>query len=53
VPITQSFSLYRALQDNHVESAFFAVPVRGHSPPDPVRQMDVWQKWIDWLESHQ
>jgi dipeptidyl aminopeptidase/acylaminoacyl peptidase len=53
VPITQSFSLYRALQDNHVESAFYAVPVRGHSPPDPIRQMDVWQKWIEWLESHQ
>lgn len=53
VPIPQSFSLYRALQDNHVESAFFATPVRGHSPSDPLRQMDIWQKWIDWLVAHQ
>jgi len=53
VPIPQSFSLYRSLQDNHVESAFFAIPVRGHSPADPLRQMDIWQKWIDWLVAHQ
>ena len=49
VPITQSFGLYRALKDNHVTTEFYAIPVGGHFPGDPVRQMDVYQRWIDWL----
>ncbi|HTW35428.1 MAG TPA: S9 family peptidase [Rhizomicrobium sp.] len=52
VPITQSFGLYRALKDNHVTTEFYAIPVRGHSPGDPVRQMDVYRRWIDWLETY-
>jgi dipeptidyl aminopeptidase/acylaminoacyl peptidase len=52
VPITQSFSLYRALQDNHVESEFYAYPVGGHFPGDPIRQMDIWQRWADWLAKY-
>lgn len=49
VPITQSFSLYRALNDNHVTTEFYAIPTGGHFPGDPVRQMDVYQRWSDWL----
>jgi len=52
VPITQSFGLYRALKDNHVTAEFYAIPVRGHSPSDPIRQMDVYQHWIDWLDRY-
>ena len=50
VPITQSFGLYRALMDNHVTTEFYAIPAGGHFPGDPVRQMDVYQRWIDWLQ---
>jgi dipeptidyl aminopeptidase/acylaminoacyl peptidase len=50
VPITQSFGLYRALKDNHVETEFYAIPVPGHFPSDPVRQMDVYQRWVDWVQ---
>jgi dipeptidyl aminopeptidase/acylaminoacyl peptidase len=50
VPITQSFGLYRALRDNHVTTEFYAIPSGGHFPGDPVRQMDVYQRWVDWLK---
>jgi dipeptidyl aminopeptidase/acylaminoacyl peptidase len=50
VPITQSFGLYRALKDNHVTTEFYAIPTGGHFPGDPVRQMDVYQRWVDWLQ---
>ena len=49
VPIAQSFGLYRALIDNHVKAEFYAIPVGGHFPGDPIRQMDVYQRWQDWL----
>ncbi|HTV95203.1 MAG TPA: S9 family peptidase [Steroidobacteraceae bacterium] len=49
VPIAQSFGLYRALVDNHVKTEFYAIPVDGHFPGDPIRQMDVYQRWQDWL----
>lgn len=49
VPITQSFSLFRALQDNHVETEFYAIPTDGHFPGDPVQIMAVYDKWIDWV----
>lgn len=52
VPITQSFKLYHALRDNNVPVQFIAYPVGGHSPADPVRQRDVNQRWIEWLEKY-
>jgi dipeptidyl aminopeptidase/acylaminoacyl peptidase len=52
VPITQSFGLYRALHDNGVETQFIAYPIGGHFPSDPVRQMDVYQRWTDWVVGH-
>jgi dipeptidyl aminopeptidase/acylaminoacyl peptidase len=50
VPITQSFGLYRALKDNRVTTEFYAIPSGGHFPSDPIRQMDVYQRWVDWLQ---
>jgi dipeptidyl aminopeptidase/acylaminoacyl peptidase len=50
VPITQSYGLYRALTDNHVTTEFYAIPSGGHFPGDPIRQIDVYQRWIDWLQ---
>jgi dipeptidyl aminopeptidase/acylaminoacyl peptidase len=52
VPIPQAFGLYRALKDNHVVTEFYAIPVGGHFPGDPIRQMDVYQRWTDWLERY-
>ena len=52
VPITQSFSLFRSLQDNHVETEFYAIPTDGHFPGDPVQAMAVFDKWISWVETH-
>lgn len=52
VPIPQSFGLYRALKDNHVTTEFYAIPTGGHFPGDPVMQMDVYQRWVDWLVTY-
>jgi len=50
VPVTQSYKLYHALRDNGVTAKFIAYPIPGHSPEDPVRQLDVNRRWIEWLE---
>jgi dipeptidyl aminopeptidase/acylaminoacyl peptidase len=52
VTITQSYELYHALKDNGVQVRFFAYPVGGHFPADPVRQMDVYRRWSEWLVQH-
>ncbi|HXW76659.1 MAG TPA: prolyl oligopeptidase family serine peptidase, partial [Candidatus Eremiobacteraceae bacterium] len=49
VPITQSFEMYHALKDNGVTADFWAYPVAGHFPGDPVRTEDVYQRWIAWI----
>ncbi len=49
VPITQSYEMFRALKDRGVTVRFFAYPIAGHSPGDPVRAMDVNRRWIGWL----
>jgi poly(3-hydroxybutyrate) depolymerase len=50
VPITQSYRLYHALKDNEVPVKFVAYPVSGHFPGDPVRQKDLFRRWVAWLE---
>jgi dipeptidyl aminopeptidase/acylaminoacyl peptidase len=52
VTITQSYELFHALKDNGVPVRFFAYPVSGHFPNDPVRQMDVYRRWSEWLVEH-
>jgi len=52
VTITQSYELFHALKDNGVPVRFFAYPVSGHFPADPVRQMDVYRRWSEWLVEH-
>lgn len=49
VPIADSYELFRALLDNGVTTKFFAYPIGGHSPADPIRGRDVRKRWIDWL----
>jgi dipeptidyl aminopeptidase/acylaminoacyl peptidase len=52
VTITQSYQLFHALKDNGVPVKFFAYPVPGHFPGDPVRTMDVYRRWVDWMDQH-
>lgn len=51
VAVTQSYKLFRALEDRKVETQFVAYPCTTHLPPDPVRQRDVYARWIAWLET--
>jgi dipeptidyl aminopeptidase/acylaminoacyl peptidase len=52
VPITQSYLMYRALKDNGVPVQFFAYPVAGHFPNDPVRMPDVYRRWLEWMDRY-
>ena len=52
VPVTQSYKLFRALTDLGVETKFVAYPVGGHGPGDPVRIVDWYSKWLEWIEGH-
>ncbi|HEV2306173.1 MAG TPA: S9 family peptidase [Candidatus Acidoferrales bacterium] len=52
VPIVQSYEMYHALKDNGVTTEFFAYPVRGHFPGDPVHREDVMTRWIGWLNKY-
>ena len=52
VPITEGYSLFHALKDNGVPVKFIAIPVAGHFPGDPVRQMDVYRQWVDWMDQY-
>jgi dipeptidyl aminopeptidase/acylaminoacyl peptidase len=52
VPIASSYELFRALLDNGVTTKFFAYPIGGHSPADPIRARDVRKRWIDWLAQY-
>ncbi len=52
VPVTQSYRLYHTLKDNEVPVKFVAYPVAGHFPGDPVRQKDVFRRWVAWLDEH-
>jgi dipeptidyl aminopeptidase/acylaminoacyl peptidase len=49
VPITQSYEMYHALQDNGVPVKFIAYPVTGHSPDDPVHGADVERRYAEWF----
>jgi dipeptidyl aminopeptidase/acylaminoacyl peptidase len=52
VPAPQSYAFYHALHDNGVPVEFYEWPVHGHFPGDPVRTVDVYRYWIDWIAKH-
>jgi dipeptidyl aminopeptidase/acylaminoacyl peptidase len=52
VAVTQSFKLFRALKGNGVETRLVVYPTGGHLPAGPVRQRDVYRRWLEWMESH-
>jgi dipeptidyl aminopeptidase/acylaminoacyl peptidase len=50
--VTQSFKLFRALKGNGVEARLVVYPTGGHLPAGPVRQRDVYRRWLEWMETH-
>lgn len=52
VPITQSYRFFHALKDRGTTVEFWAYPVGGHFPGDPVRSQDVDRRWIEWIASY-
>ncbi|MDQ2663557.1 MAG: S9 family peptidase [Candidatus Eremiobacteraeota bacterium] len=49
VPIVQSYEMYHALKDRGTPVEFWAYPVAGHFPGDPVRAVDVYRRWANWI----
>lgn len=49
VPAAQSYAFYHALRDIGVPVKFYEWPVHGHFPGDPVRTVDVYRYWVDWI----
>jgi dipeptidyl aminopeptidase/acylaminoacyl peptidase len=43
---------WRALRDNHKDATLRAWPVNGHFPSDPVRTVDVYHYWLDYIAQH-
>jgi dipeptidyl aminopeptidase/acylaminoacyl peptidase len=52
VPISQSYTYFRALQDNDVESKFIAFPISGHFPTDPIRTKEMNKFILEWLDKY-
>jgi dipeptidyl aminopeptidase/acylaminoacyl peptidase len=52
VPIANSYELFRVLKDNGVTTQFFAYPISGHSPGDPIRARDVRRRWVEWIAKY-
>jgi len=51
-PFATSSMYYRALRDNGKDATFFAYPVNGHFPGDPVRTADVFGRWMEYFARH-
>jgi dipeptidyl aminopeptidase/acylaminoacyl peptidase len=52
VPITQSYALFHALQENHVPVRFAVFPAASHGPADARQTAALTRLWLDWLDSH-
>lgn len=52
VPIVESYGMFHALRDNGVPVEFYAYPTTGHLPKGPVREADVYQRWLDWFDRY-
>jgi len=52
VPIPESYEMFHALRDNGVPVKFFAYPTGGHLPRGPVREADVYRRWLEWFDRY-
>lgn len=51
-PFATSSMYWRALRDNHKDATLRVWPVDGHFPDDPVRTVDIFHYWIEYLADH-
>lgn len=51
-PFATSSMYWRALRDNHKDATLRVWPVDGHFPGDPVRTVDIFHYWIDYISQH-
>lgn len=51
-PFATSSMYYRALRDNGKDATLLAYPVNGHFPADPVREVDVYEQWLNYIAKH-
>ncbi len=51
-PFATSSMYWRALRDNHKDATLRVWPIYGHFPNDPVRTVDVYHYWIDFIAQH-
>jgi dipeptidyl aminopeptidase/acylaminoacyl peptidase len=51
-PFATSSMYWRALRDNHKDATLRVWPINGHFPTDPVRIVDVYHYWIDFIVQH-
>lgn len=47
LPVTSSYAFYHTLKDNGVTVKFFAFPIAGQEPGDPVHDSDKDRVWIE------
>lgn len=52
VPISQSYTYFRALQDRGIESKFIVFPITGHIPTDPIRTKEMNRYILEWLDKY-
>ncbi|MBS0557367.1 MAG: S9 family peptidase [Proteobacteria bacterium] len=52
VPLVNSYEWYHALRDNGVEVQFVAYPADTHFPRDIVQTVDVYRRWVGWMETY-
>lgn len=52
VPITNAYDLYHALADRGTPVQFIAYPVSENYPADPVQQLDVLRRWVEWTAAY-
>lgn len=51
-PTATSYEFYHALKDNGKDVTFTAWPIAGHFPSDPVRTLDVYEHWMNYIGAH-
>lgn len=51
-PFATSSMYWRALRDNGKDATLRVWPINGHFPDDPVRTVDVYHYWIDYIAQH-
>src|SRR5215813_10414396 len=52
VPISQGEQYYRALKKRDVDVIFLRYPREGHSIQEPNHQIDLFQRQLEWFDSH-